>query len=174
MTQTLRRELIQVIRKDLNDYMATGYSYLGEEIPQELVEKIADHVLSVSGVAGSPTAKKYNNPYWDLLHGKTPENTEFTEREAVYKNIAERLEKGLLRNEFPQTPEAQKIYRWIAEKEKNGENLDVWLRWAMDRSRANYSFVYHKDPALIKRDWIQAFASSPVKQGRKFEKMSDG
>lgn len=172
MTQTLRRELIQVIEKDLNDYIATGYSYLGETVPTVIVEKIADHVLSVSGIKNSPVSKKYSDPNWDLLHGKTSDKDAF-DWATVFNSIAERLEKGLLRNEFPQTYEAQKVYRWIYEQEQKGQKLEEWIKWAMEGNRANYSYVYHTNPTFIKRDWIQAFNKPTPSGQRKFERLNN-
>jgi hypothetical protein len=94
---------------------------------------------------------------WDILHGKKPtdESLELARRVEIYTEIANRLSAGLRRGEFPQTTEAQKVYRWIAEREAAGEGLDEFLTWAMDGKRAEFSFVYHKDPTLIKRDWPQ-------------------
>lgn len=176
MTQTLRREIIQVISKGLNDYIATGFSYLGEEVPHEIVEKIADDVLNVSGIANSPVARKFRDPNWDLLHGVAPDEQgmELERRTQLFKSVAERLEKGLLRNEFPQSPDAQKVYKWIAGKEEIGESLDTWIKWAMDGKRAEFSFIYHKDPNLIRRDWVQAFVKPASSGQRKFERLSDG
>lgn len=80
--------------------------------------------------------------------------------EQIYKSIAERLEVGLRRNEFPQTLESQRTMRWIAEQEWNGQSLDQFIRWATrdERAMAN-SWVYFKDPANIRRDWPQAFSA---------------
>lgn len=110
--------------------------------------------------------KKFTNPLWDLQHGKTPTITEEDERlmnlERAYKSIAERLEVGLRRGEFPQTPKAQKVYQWIARKEANGQSLDRFIQWAMrDEKSASFSWVYHKDVESIKRDWPQAFPATP-------------
>jgi|SRR6185369_4132857 len=172
MTQTLRREIIQIIRNDLNEYIATGVNYLGETVPDVVVEKLADDVLKVSGVANSPVARKYSDPNWDLLHGKKP-SEDAVDWAKVYTSIAVRLETGLLRNEFPQSAEAQKVYRWIAEQEEKGQSLNTWIKWAMDGKRAEFSFIYHKDPNLIKRDWVQAFARTSVAGQRKFETLDD-
>lgn len=175
MTQTLRRELTQVVKKGVDAWLASSQGFLGEEIADEAAGKIADDILRISGIANSPTAKKFSDPYWNLLHGKenSEQDLELAEREQLYKSIAERLEKGLLRNEFPQTPEAHKVYRWIAEQEKKGEKLETWIKWAMDGNRANFSFVYHTNPGFIKRDWIQAFSKPAPAGQRKFERLSD-
>lgn len=158
MTQTLRRELIQTIQKELVDV---------GELTDGLADRIADAVLKVSGIANSPAARKFNDPLWDLLHGgKVSED--YVDMAKVYTDIGNRLEKGLRRGEFPQNDEAQKVYRWIWEREQAGEKLDKWMDWAMDGKRADYSFIYHKDPKLIKRDWMQVF-SKPVKATKKFE-----
>jgi hypothetical protein len=116
----------------------------------------------------SQTKQKFSNPLWDLQHGKTPELTEEDNEniklEQGYKAIASKLETGLRRGEFPQTPKAQVVYRWILKKEKNGQSLERFIQWAMrDDKAASFSWIYHKDIELIKRDWMQAFpaASNP-------------
>ena len=103
--------------------------------------------------------KKFQDPVWDIMHGKTPsqEGLDLAALEETLTQIANRLSSGLRRGEFPQSREAQSVYRWIAEREAEGETLDRWLSWAMDGRRAEFSFIYHKDPSLIKRDWPQVF-----------------
>jgi hypothetical protein len=44
---TLRRELIQKINSILNAYIETGQGYLGEEMPKEVVENLADAILEL-------------------------------------------------------------------------------------------------------------------------------
>lgn len=176
MTQTLRRELTQVVKKGVDDWLASSQGFLGEEIAVEVAGKIADDILKISGIANSPAVKKFSDPYWNLFHGMEvdEQGLELERRVQLFKSVAERLEKGLLRNEFPQTPDAQKVYNWIAEQEEKGESLDVWIKWAMDGNRANFSFVYHTDPKLIKRDWVQAFANKQVAGSRlRSERLND-
>jgi hypothetical protein len=86
---------------------------------------------------------------------------------AVYSSIAERLERGLRRNQFPQSIQAQKVYRWIAEREAEGESLDKFIRWATRDERAmTYTYVYHQNPEHIRRDWPQAFSPAARKLKR--------
>jgi hypothetical protein len=101
---------------------------------------------------------------WDVLHGKdpSPEGIEAAKRVEAYTDIANRLSAGLRRGEFPQTTEAQKVYRWIADREERGQNLSGFIAWAMDGKRAEFSFFYHRDPALIKRDWLQVYSDQSV------------
>jgi hypothetical protein len=173
MTQTFRRELTQAIKKGVDAWLASSQGFLGEEMTVDAAGLIADDILKISGIANSPTARKFRDPYWDLLHGEEPDENA-VDAAKLYTSIAERLEKGLLRNEFPQTNESQKVYRWIAEREKAGEKLDEWIKWAMDGNRANYSYVYHQNPNHIKRDWPQAFArSSSPKSGRRLERLNN-
>lgn len=102
------------------------------------------------------------DPTWDILHSKMPteEGLELARREETYTKVADRLSSGLRRGEFPQTIEAQKVYRWIAEREAKGQNLDRFIAWAMEGRRAEFSFIYHKDVILIKRDWPQVFTDN--------------
>jgi hypothetical protein len=94
------------------------------------------------------------------------ELTDADKNAALYKSISERLEVGLKRNMFPQSTAAQKVYRWIADQEEKGESLDRFIEWAMAGKRAEFSYVYHKDPALIRRDWPQAITAQPEKAER--------
>ncbi len=105
---------------------------------------------------------KFRNPLWDVQHGEIPDITEEDKKqieiEQAYKSIAEKLETGLRRGEFPQTPKAQTVYRWIAMKEKAGQALDRFIQWAMrDDHAAEVSWIYHENIERIKRDWLQAF-----------------
>lgn len=155
MTQTMRREL----RNKFEEILARYSDKLSLPEREPLAESLADAALEVAGLA-----KKFHDPAWDLLHGKTPdaESIELARRAELYRTIAERLEVGLRRGEFPQTPDAQKVYRWIAEREAVGESLDKFIAWATFDKRAEYTFVYHKDPNLIKRDWPQAFTQGHI------------
>jgi hypothetical protein len=93
---------------------------------------------------------------WDALHGKDPDVEQAAQIEAVH-DVALRLEAGLRRNQFPETPASQNVYKWILAREAEGQALEKFVEWAMEGRRAEFSFIYHKDPALIKRDWPQAF-----------------
>jgi len=106
--------------------------------------------------------KKFRDATWDILHGQNPteEGLELARRAELYTNVADRLSAGLRRGEFPQNTEAQKTYRWIAEREAEGQSLSGFITWAMEGKRAEFSFVYHKDPSLIKRDWLQVYTSA--------------
>lgn len=42
---TLRRDLRQKFEKILNDYIASGQTYLGESVPSEVLDKLADAAL---------------------------------------------------------------------------------------------------------------------------------
>jgi len=108
---------------------------------------------------------KFKDPLWDIQHGELPdeEGIKVARRIEIYTDVANRLSAGLRRGEFPQTTEAQKVYRWIAERETAGQSLDGWIQWAMEGKRAEFSFVYHKDPALIKRDWLQVYPNTEGK-----------
>lgn len=44
---TLRRELIQRLNKILDDYLKSSQNYLGEKIPTELLESLADSALDL-------------------------------------------------------------------------------------------------------------------------------
>lgn len=172
MTQTLRRELkmkfLEVLSNHLDEVI------IPEANADKMLDALADAALSVSGIANSPAARKFSDPYWNLLHGVEGSEDGF-DWAAVYKSIAERLEKGLRRNEFPQSNDAQKIYRWIYEQEKKGQNLDKWIKWAMDGKRAEFSYIYHVTPSHIKRDWPQVFSDTPkASSGRKFERLNNG
>lgn len=105
----------------------------------------------------------FRDATWDLMHGKDVQPTERDIQADAVHNVAVRLSAGLRRGEFPESLKAQSIYKWILEREKQGQSLDRFIAWAMDGKRAEYSFVYHKDPALIKRDWMQVF-DAPKKQ----------
>jgi hypothetical protein len=125
-----------------------------------------------------PSRQKFSNPFWDLQHGKTPVLTESDaarlELERAYQDIAIRLEKGLRRGEFPQTPKAQSVYRWIIKQEQAGQALEKFIEYAMrdDRAREN-SWVYHEDPARIKRDWLSVpdfqTSDSGLEQNNEFQ-----
>lgn len=165
MTQTLRRELrikFEEILERFSDKMS-----LPEREP--LAESLADAALEVAGIA-----KKFRDPTWDLLHGLPldEEGIRLARVAEINTDIANRLSAGLRRGEFPQTIEAQKVYRWIAEREAEGQSLDRWIQWAMDSKRAEYSFIYHKDVILIKRDWPQVawptITTQPAKEGAGF------
>jgi hypothetical protein len=111
--------------------------------------------------ARGKSSKKFSDPLWDLQHGKTPEPTEGTRLAEEYTRIGQKLEVGLRRGEFPQTPRAQAVYKWILKKEENGQSLDRFIQWAMrDEKSASYSWIYHKDIEAIKRDWPQAFPAA--------------
>lgn len=148
MTQTLRRELRMKFEEILERF--SDKLSLSEREP--LAEFLAEAALEVAGIA-----KKFRDPMWDILHGRQPdeEGIRLAHAAEINTDIANRLSAGLRRGEFPQTIEAQKIYHWIAEREAEGQSLDRWIQWAMDGKRAEYGFVYHKDPTLIKRDWPQ-------------------
>lgn len=108
---------------------------------------------------------KFSNPVWDLQHGQNPdlseEDIEVIQLEQAYKTIAEKLETGLRRGEFPQTPKAQAVYRWILKKEISGQSLERFIQWAMRDERAvDASWIYHDDLDRIKRDWLQAFPAA--------------
>lgn len=96
----------------------------------------------------------FKDPMWDLLHGKESDPEQIQSIEQVH-NVALRLEEGLRRGQFPETPAAQKVYKWVLAREKEGQPLEKFIAWAMDGKRAEYSFIYHKDLELIKRDWPQ-------------------
>lgn len=110
----------------------------------------------------SRPSSKFSDPLWDIQHGKEPskEGLMTAKRIEIYTDVANRLSAGLRRGEFPQTIEAQKVYRWIAEREKIGQSLSGFIAWAMDGKRAEFSFVYHKNPTLIKRDWLQVYSDT--------------
>lgn len=150
---TLRRELKARLTEVLDNH------YRDNPLNAEVAEELVDAALEVGGFA-----RKFKDPAWDLLHGKIPdaESVELARRAELYKVIAERLERGLRRGEFPQTPDAQRVYRWIAEREAAGESLDKFIAWATFDKRAEYTFIYHKDPNLIKRDWPQAFTPGHI------------
>lgn len=106
-----------------------------------------------------PPAAAFSDPSWDIQHGKDPSS-----REDIYRTVAERLEVGLRRNQFPQDLKAQAVMRWINEQEKAGQSLDQFVRWAMRDERAiSNSWVYFKTPSAIRRDWPQAFVIAAEK-----------
>ena len=171
--ETRKSELDEKARKQTQKARcAVEQQYAVEQQARGTVEQQA-RVLSDSNTkptetqGNPPSGKKpkFSNPLWDMQHGKTPELTEESmeniKAEESYKSIAEKLEIGLRRGEFPQTPKAQIVYRWIAKKEKEGQTLDRFIQWAMrDEKSAAVSWIYHKDIELIKRDWMQAFPNS--------------
>jgi hypothetical protein len=127
---------------------------------------------SVNRKNNHPLGKKFSNPLWDLQHGKdielTEEDREVNELEGRYTAIATQLETGLRRGEFPQTPKAQAVYKWIMRKEENGQSLDRFIQWAMrDEKSASFSWIYHKDIEAIKRDWPQAFPAVTTPDGKR-------
>lgn len=105
---------------------------------------------------------KSDLPDWQLSHGELPSPSQEAlaaiAESASYKAIAERLEKGLRLGCFPQTTQAQIVYRWIAKQEASGQSLDAFIKWVMgDNDRRKYAYVYHKDLTTIKRDWPRVF-----------------
>jgi hypothetical protein len=185
--ETARKHLKRFMEVDLRGIPATLYyrlnkqeiySALGVQFAETLQTSLPEPSILVSDIPANinsntetttenttarPQKSKFSDPTWDILHGKMPteEGLEMARRIEGYTDIANRLSSGLRRGEFPQSIEAQKVYRWIAEREANGESLDDFISWAMDGKRAEFSFVYHKDTSLIKRDWPQAtFAKS--------------
>ncbi|RPJ29419.1 MAG: helix-turn-helix domain-containing protein [Chloroflexi bacterium] len=142
-------------------------SHQSKTIPAARVKPSINHEIN------HPSGKKkFSNPLWDLQHGKTPEFTEEDNEniklEQGYKTIAAKLETGLRRGEFPQTPKAQVVYKWILKKEESGQTLERFIQWAMrDEKSASFSWIYHKDIELIKRDWMQAFPAAPANPDEK-------
>lgn len=87
------------------------------------------------------------NKGWNAAHDFAPE----------LEKVARRLEKGLSLGLFKRTPEAAEVYKWVIEKEKNGESLDVWMTWAMNPDRVKYVGKYRANITNIVADWPQAF-----------------
>ena len=130
-----------------------------------------NHQLTVQ----EPSPRKpieFHNAMWDLQHGElpSPESLEAEKSAEVYTSIAERLEVGLRRGQFPQSPKAQAVYKWIAKREAAGQSLNAFIAWAMrDERAAQNSWIYHKDPEAIKRDWLQVYPKgSKQQQGSSF------
>jgi hypothetical protein len=162
MTQTMRRELRLKFEKILIPALSDNpQTQDAIDYACGLAEQCADAAMEVAGIAKS---KKFNDPMWDLLHGETSteEGMNAARLSEAYTDIANRLSAGLKRGEFSQSTEAQKVYKWIYEKEQAGQSLDRFITWAMEGRRGEFSFIYHKDLTLIKRDWLQVFPSDNV------------
>lgn len=106
---------------------------------REIVDLVMEEVDKAMG--------KYGD--WDKLLGFP----------AHLEPIVQRLEKGLSLNLMKRTAEAQAVYEWIIEQEKNGQRLEVWIAWAMSPERVQYVGKYRGNPSNIMADWPQAFDS---------------
>lgn len=51
---TLRRDLIQIFEGILDEYLKSSQNYQGEEIPSEILEKLADSALELRGFQDKP------------------------------------------------------------------------------------------------------------------------
>lgn len=147
---TLRRELRTKFEEVLTTHM--GKKEFDFHLGGELVESLTNAALEVAGIAKQE--KKFSDPMWDLQHGNGIALEVAKEIEALH-DVALRLEAGLRRGQFPETPTTQRIYRWILERESEGQPLQRFIEWAMEGRRAEYSYIYHQNPLLIKRDWLQ-------------------
>lgn len=152
--ETLRHELRTRFEAILDSfYQDNPPTEDAAKFNSENAERLADAALEVAGIA----KREVRDPVWDMLHGKTPENMDAAAEVEAVHNVALRLEKGLRRGQFPESTAAQLVYKWILKREAEGQSLDRFIAWAMDGNKAEFSFVYHKEPALIKRDWLQVF-----------------
>lgn len=108
------------------------------------------------------------NALWNLQHGQepTPEQLADALDAELLTKIPNRLSEGLRLGQFPQDLDAQKVYRWIAEREAEGQSLDRFVEYIMsDPRRSAAAWVYHKTPQYIKRDWPRAFPQASA-QGK--------
>lgn len=49
------------------------------------------------------------------------------------------------------------VYLWIAEREKEGQKIEQFVRWAKGDDRSQYIRMYFKDLQNIRLDWDRAF-----------------
>lgn len=150
MTQTLRRERYQKFLVILEKYYQDNPPTADATEFNKLVAK------ELSEAADSRTEAR--DPLWDIMHGQAPDSEQAKSIAAVH-DVALRLENGLRRNLFPETPEAQKVYKWILEQEAKGQKLETWVEWANGEKRREFTFKYRENPVLIRSDWPQAFTT---------------
>lgn len=77
--------------------------------------------------------------------------------------MSERVADALGFDVMPLTPQACKVYEWIAEQEAKGQTIEAFAVWAKNIERLDFITMYRKDVSNIKLKWPLAFAKSTVK-----------
>ena len=119
------------IKRILRDYQMSGRDSAARKIAKYIMDEIESDM----------------NKEWNLAHDFPIE----------LDGIVKRFEKGLSLNLFKRTPEAIKVYQWVAEQEANGQKIEAFCKWAMHPDRIKFVGKYRAKPENIIADWPQAF-----------------
>jgi hypothetical protein len=61
---------------------------------------------------------------------------------------------------MPLTPEACRVYQWIASQEAKGQKIETFAAWAKSIEQLKFITMYRKDVSNIKLKWPLAFNST--------------
>lgn len=132
-----------------------------EEIKHKILRKLKKHNAVLRGIKYGGFADELANEII-LLIGE-PMNSEMKimalARGMSKEDIAlcEKVERTFGFDAMPVTPGAIEVYRWIAEREKEGQRLQAFVEWAKRQEEGKFIRKYRNDPSNIRVDWDRAF-----------------
>ena len=133
-TEPVKRKVMNKLKKYKAVLRGIGYGEFADEIVSEFFELLGDSM---------------NHEVKTLARGRgIPEE--------VLK-MCERVEKAFGFDAMNLTDKDIEIYKWLIEKNKEGQTIERFVEWAREPERAQFIRKYRNSTGNIKNDWNLAF-----------------
>lgn len=173
---TLRRQAKQKIAEVLNEYIASGMDYLGESVPDEVLDRIVDSLSNLRGFSMlKPFEADKAGIEWVILSGSNESIENLVDRETTWntaKNVFESSLKIQL-DWYPAKPSNERVMKtlrqrvvdWYTEDPLCFRDYQTWR--TQPYAKGALSNVQIKSyPENFEASWSDFRRASPLKTTR--------